>query len=44
MAFESLTDERIEQLLKLQKRITNPTAILRALKHRLTIRSCSDEL
>ncbi|MDA1273089.1 MAG: hypothetical protein O2960_03410 [Verrucomicrobia bacterium] len=26
MAFESLTDERIEQLLKLQKRITNPTA------------------
>jgi hypothetical protein len=26
MAFESLTDERIEQLLRMPKRITNPTA------------------
>ena len=26
MAFESLTDERIEQLLRMQKRITNPAA------------------
>ena len=26
MAFESLTDERIEQLLRMPKRVTNPTA------------------
>ena len=26
MAFESLTDERIKQLLKMKKRVTNPTA------------------